>query len=231
MLLGSISKDSADVSRAVVDFSQWLDQGETLSAVSALSIAVLTNAIWEPWQSPTLPPQPPPVVPDTDTLTSAAAPSILAGATQVSFEVANGTPGLSYICTYTASGSASGRIKEIDVQVNVRLPAAAGQTLGATFAAPVIATLSAGGTTQATAASLPAPTNIVTSVGGVRLSAFVAGGRQQVFNRSGASLTVFPPAGHQIETMGNNAPVTIALNSNATFTFNGSSSSPQWLVS
>lgn len=85
-----------------------------------------------------------------------------------------------------------------------------------------------GGITGAKA--LSARINIVSVVAagtGVKLT-LLGGQRQEVFNRSGFSLTVYPAGGTAIEGNGVNVPVTIANSGAATFTFDGVQT---WLVS
>lgn len=118
----------------------------------------------------------------------------------------------------------------------------------ATFAADVVIegfltqsispNLSAAGTTQATAQPITSQLNVFTSVaagaGGIlpavtKLGApLPAGTRVQVFNRGAAVLSVYPPSGQGIETIGVNSPAGIAVNGNATYTYAGSA---KWYVS
>lgn len=89
-------------------------------------------------------------------------------------------------------------------------------------------TVSATGTNQATSTVLTAQINIVTSVAsgtGIQLPLYNSGGGAipvgtpiTVYNRGANILTAYPPSGYEIETLGSNNPVTVAINGNATFT-------------
>lgn len=95
-------------------------------------------------------------------------------------------------------------------------------TFGATiiFAKPIrfsTAAVAAAGTTQATATGLANDITIVTSgTGGVRLSTNI-GQRQEVFNRSGAPIKVYPGTSAQIESAGVNNPITLGNGAYAVF--------------
>jgi hypothetical protein len=99
-------------------------------------------------------------------------------------------------------------------------------------------TVIASGTTQLTATLLSNQINVVVTVpanSGVILpslninsSPLNAGTPFEVFNRGSNILSVYAPDSHQIESLGSNNPSGIAVNGNATFTFNGVN---QWWVS
>ena len=91
----------------------------------------------------------------------------------------------------------------------------------------VVAT--AGGQTGAT--FLTGVGNIVTAGAagyGVVLNAGIGGGRQRVFARMGADLSVYPAAATAIEGYGTNVPVTVRDGGVAEFTYDGVN---KWLVS
>jgi hypothetical protein len=84
----------------------------------------------------------------------------------------------------------------------------------------VATSVAAAGATQATATPLTKQSNTVTSgAGGVLLLNLQAGQSQTVRNRSGNNVSVYPPAGSQIEALGANAPSTVANGADATFFF------------
>ena len=95
---------------------------------------------------------------------------------------------------------------------------------------PVVTSINAQPGGQAGATALTARINIVTvaAPGTAVLLQILGGNRQVVFNRSGATLTVYPPLGTQIEGNGLNVPETIANGGVATFTFD---TVQTWLVS
>jgi hypothetical protein len=79
------------------------------------------------------------------------------------------------------------------------------------------ATIAAAGTTQAGATLLSNDISVVTSgTGGVLLYSLV-GQRQEVFNRSGTTINVYPMTGAQIESAGTNNPITLANGGHAVF--------------
>lgn len=99
--------------------------------------------------------------------------------------------------------------------------------------------VAAAGTTQGTATLLAAQINNITTVGsgsGVKLPSVNLGSQPlaigtqiQIFNRGGGNiLSVYPPVGSEIDSLGNNIPSGIANNSQATFTL---ITATMWLVS
>jgi len=77
----------------------------------------------------------------------------------------------------------------------------------------VATTLTAAGTTQATALALQSEWNAISTTpanSGVRLNDFGVGLTSTVFNGGGAALKVYPPIGAQIDALGVNAPYSLA---------------------
>lgn len=97
----------------------------------------------------------------------------------------------------------------------------AGDTVTGFLGLNTAASLSAAGTTAGTATVLTAQHSIVTSVAvgtGVRLPTGLAPGVELlVANRGANTLTVYPPAGAQIEAFGTDVPVGVAAGGHATF--------------
>lgn len=116
MLTGRLNKDSADASRVTLDFSQWLDTNETITAISTPTVVVEQLATWQAgaWTN-----QPPPPVTDSTPLVVANS-FIVDSSTQVQLILAVGTPGLTYKITFVATASSSFRLKQIDLLVNIR---------------------------------------------------------------------------------------------------------------
>jgi hypothetical protein len=116
----TVAKDTAEVTRLLADMSGWLDDGEVIGSLTRFSLMVnelvpLATA----WQvdypfDPTTVESP---IVDTSPLIMTGA-SILGG-TQASILVGSGTPGVSYIVSCIATGSSSGRQKELDFYVNI----------------------------------------------------------------------------------------------------------------
>ncbi len=81
--------------------------------------------------------------------------------------------------------------------------------------------VSAAGTTQGTATELGAADSEVTTVGassGCVLSSQLApGDTQTVFNAGANSLKIYPPSGMQINALGTNLPMTLAVNTGCIF--------------
>lgn len=79
----------------------------------------------------------------------------------------------------------------------------------------VSATVSAAGTTQATATELTASINVVTTAGassGVRLLSCEIGDSQEVLNLGANAVTVYPDTGSRINAIATNGGFTLATN-------------------
>lgn len=131
MIVGRLTKDQADVRRVTVDFTQWLDAGETVVSATVPVIDVRQQASWS--DGPYIA-NPPPVVSDTTPLTLLSE-AVVNGNTGVQLFLQAGTPSLTYVVSFIATGG-SGRQKEIDILVYVRVPpgtepAAPGSVTGA----------------------------------------------------------------------------------------------------
>lgn len=85
------------------------------------------------------------------------------------------------------------------------------------------ASLSAAGTTQGTALELSAADNEVSTVasgsGVVLSSKGTAGDGQSVFNSGANALNIYPPSGMQLNNLGANNPMTLAVKTGAFFKF------------
>lgn len=118
-LRGRVSKSTTDVQRTEIDFVRWLDDDESIGAVSQFSLLVDTsNPLATAWQTdypfdPTAEDSP---IEDTT-------PLILVGATitgtTANILVGAGTPGITYIVSFVARGATSGREKEVDFLVTI----------------------------------------------------------------------------------------------------------------
>ena len=120
MLVGRITKDSADVRRVTVDFiaNNWLDTNEQLASITTPTIVVEQNASWQLGQYVTTPPPPPA---DTTPLTLVNS-FLVTGNQLVQLMLSSGTPGLTYKVTFVATAATSQRQKQIDLLVTVREP-------------------------------------------------------------------------------------------------------------
>jgi hypothetical protein len=116
MLVERLNKQPEAVTRATVDFSQWVDSGETITAVTFPVVSLLPSG-WSgpfPWSPPYDPGTPPvdsnPLLVQTSVL--------LSGNLQVQMFLINGTVGLAYQVQFVATGTSGRQIPiEIDVQV------------------------------------------------------------------------------------------------------------------
>lgn len=114
MLVGRISKETTDRARLVVDFLDWLDPGEGISATGSVTLAPDTGA----WQQDNPASDPTAMPADTTPLTVHSAVTMDA-TTKLVLLLDAGTPGLVYLGSVLATGGTSGRIKTIDFSVAV----------------------------------------------------------------------------------------------------------------
>lgn len=117
MLVGRTFKETNDRARVVIDFLDWLDPGEGISATSSITISPDTGA----WQ------QLNPAV-DMNSMPADTTPLVvhstvpMDATTKLIILLDAGTPGLVYLGSFTATGSTSGRITSIDFSVAVHVP-------------------------------------------------------------------------------------------------------------
>lgn len=130
MLVGRITKDTSDSRRVTVSFVDWLDTNEAIRSTTTPVVAVQQNAVWGQGQPFTVMPQPTPTDPTPLTVGSISVSNVTCDDTGVTYTAAgvtmflnSGTPGVTYKVTFTATGSISGRVKQIDLLVTVRQPA------------------------------------------------------------------------------------------------------------
>jgi hypothetical protein len=116
---GWLQKETAEVGRVIIDFGCWLDPGEVLGSVSRFSLrAADYNPVAASWQVDY-----PLDFAEQATIVDSV-PLVLTGATIVGGKVVNvllgaGTPGLTYIASFIAIASTSGREKQIDILVAI----------------------------------------------------------------------------------------------------------------
>lgn len=95
----------------------------------------------------------------------------------------------------------------------------------------VVTGISAAGTTQGTATTLDADKNFISTAAsgsGVVLSVNAIGGDDQfVYNGGSNPMKVYPPSGAQINSLGTNNPMILAIRTGATF---HCASTTQWAV-
>lgn len=117
MLTGRLTKDSADVRRATVDFitNNWLDTGETIASITTPVVVVEQNAVV------CFPPGQPFPAPVDSTPLIVVSSAIVSSSQKVKLMLGVGTPGLTYKVTFVATGT-SARQKHIDLLVTVREP-------------------------------------------------------------------------------------------------------------
>ncbi len=122
MLVGRLTKDSAELRRVTVDYftNGWLDTGETISAVSTPVVVVeITAGIVLDRGYEVISPAPPLV--DVTPLVVQSI-YIVSQGQFVQLMLGLGTPGITYKVTFLATGATSGRIKQVDLLVTIREP-------------------------------------------------------------------------------------------------------------
>jgi hypothetical protein len=120
MIEGRTLKDTQDVTRITVDFSKWLDAGEVIGAVTSATVTVLLSASWN---TDVFVAQAPLPIVDTTPLV-VLSEALVSNNTEVRLMLGLGTPGVSYVVTFVATGQTSGRQKEVDIIVTIREPQA-----------------------------------------------------------------------------------------------------------
>ena len=109
MLVGRQTKEPTDVRRATVDFSRWLDTGETITGFTAPVITNLLYLSGVPFQAVQTPP------PDMNPLVVSSS-FITGNGTQVQLFTEDGTPGYAYQVQFIATGSST---RQITIELNV----------------------------------------------------------------------------------------------------------------
>lgn len=113
MLMERITKETTDITRAVMDMAWWLDAGETLSSIVSQKIIQGTTG----WSEAPYPPPGSAYPYDATPLTQTA--SLAAVGTQVVAFVSVGSPGLVYTCQYVVRSTLGRQITiELGVQVS-----------------------------------------------------------------------------------------------------------------
>lgn len=118
-VIGGIRKETAEIGRAVFDFGCWLDRGETIADTGEHVIAAGDGCSCAgSWQVDyPLCCGPVEIPPDTLPLTWNHV-SVQGGRT-IEVLLGKGTPGLSYLASFLAVGSSSGRRKQINFCVSI----------------------------------------------------------------------------------------------------------------
>lgn len=115
MLVGRLTKETTDIRRVIVDFTPWLDLGETITGLTASQIIYGNNG-WSstqpPWQLAETPYDPTPLA------FALASPTVVNTNTAVQFFTQAGTPGAVYTVQVVVAGS-SGRIATMEVMVQL----------------------------------------------------------------------------------------------------------------
>ena len=111
-------KRTAEITRCLVDFSHWLDDGEAIGSLSQFSLAIVDEPLATAWQVDyPFGPTETPVFVDTTPLILTGATTV--GSTKASILLGAGTPGGAYVVSFIATGNTSGRQKEIDFYLTV----------------------------------------------------------------------------------------------------------------
>lgn len=113
MIVGRIVKETTDENRVTVDFTPWLDIGETIGAIT--NPKIIQGAFG--WNS-NKPPLTASEVPYDPTPASIASLETVNSATQVQLFIISGTPGMAYTAQFVVWGG-SGRKLTIEVGVQI----------------------------------------------------------------------------------------------------------------
>jgi hypothetical protein len=111
MLVGSATKETTDRSRVTIDFFDWLDPGEGISATTDPVVSLDTAGTW----GDTVPSE----AADTSPLTVFSATLVDAN-TKMTLLLDGGTVGLVYLVSFTALGSTSGRYQTVEVRISIQ---------------------------------------------------------------------------------------------------------------
>ena len=111
--VGRITKENSDISRTTVDFSGWLDTGETITSVTNATITY-GNVGW----STTQPPSNPAATPYDPTTLTFVSTTVVNASTAVQVFLQAGTPGSAYTVSFVVWGT-SGRHKTVEIGVQL----------------------------------------------------------------------------------------------------------------
>lgn len=113
MLVGRSAKENPDRARVVVDFFDWLDPGEGVSATTTPTITVDATGGWS-CSDPAL------ITPPADTTPLTLVSLTMMDATTKAVLLFDaGTPGLTYLASFVATGGTSGRKQAIEIRMTV----------------------------------------------------------------------------------------------------------------
>jgi len=117
-VIGGIKKETAEISRAVFDYTCWLDGGETIALFGRSTIALGDCSCIGSWQVDYPCCTPCGDIPEDTNPLKWNGITIDAGR-MIEVLVGKGTPGLSYTVSFLSSGSSSGRLKQINFCVTI----------------------------------------------------------------------------------------------------------------
>lgn len=113
MLVGRSAKENPDRARVVVDFLDWLDPGEGVSATTTPAITVDVAGSWScsnPGSGP---------APADTTPLALVSLTMMDATTKAVLLLDAGTPGLVYLISFVATGGTSGRKQAIEIRMTV----------------------------------------------------------------------------------------------------------------
>lgn len=113
MIVGRIVKETTDENRVTVDFTPWLDVGETIAAIT--NPKIIQGAFG--WNT-NRPPCTQPLVPYDPTPITLASLGTINFATMVQMFIIAGTPGMAYTVQFVAWGSSN---RKLTIEVGVQL--------------------------------------------------------------------------------------------------------------
>lgn len=118
-LVGKTIKASAETKRVIIDFADWLDAAETVDDITTPVVGLQAEAWVGPWPPPIIVDQVPVIPDDATPLVCSSSQIVTPAGRYVYLFLDDGTVGNSYSVTFVATGSSSGRTKEVRVDVSV----------------------------------------------------------------------------------------------------------------
>jgi hypothetical protein len=120
MIVGRTSKAPSETKRVTVDFSQWLDTAEVVGSITTPVVALQPTSYPGPFPYPASVVIPTEYPDDPTPLLVSGAFIISPDSLLVRLFATAGTDGNGYSITFRATGSTSGRIVEVRVDMSVR---------------------------------------------------------------------------------------------------------------
>lgn len=137
-----VVKQSIDAREVIIDFSRWLDTGESIATLSNFAILANPSVSYPSWQTDF------PFVTPTTPAPADTIPLVIDGATvlsssRASLLIGNGTPGLAYMVSFLVTVAPTQRLKEIDILVSINQPVNSSMISSTTVPAQSVTVVSA----------------------------------------------------------------------------------------